>query len=309
MPAKEKQRPADAIVDAAFEAIMTRTLKRLLDSKLAVALVVIVPTPAWVAPLQAHWKRRLGDRWHIYARDGSVRSEHKSSIGNSAVSGSLADGRPVVGIAASPDILPSTLISSADLTVNMRAPNGKVLRKAIENHLGRGIAKDLPPGLGTGLDIHDLTAAFRARSTARQIVDRIERATERRIGSRNEDHLPSLETAFEYGDARLWAMDLAQDVVAYRSGLNFKLVTRAVVLHGETGTGKTQFARMVAKHLGLPFLSFSIADLFAQSEGALGDVVQATNSMFERFASAILPETPVHRVNHAALAIRSDPLL
>jgi cell division protease FtsH len=285
--AQEKQRPADAIVDAAFEGIMTPSLKRLLDGKAAVALVVIVPTAAWVVPLQAYWKRRLGDRWHIYARDGSVRSEQKSSIGNSAVSGSLADGRPVVGIAASPDILPSTLISSADLTVNMRAPNGKILRKAIENHLGRGIANDLPPGLGTGLDIHDLTAAFRARSTARQIIDRIERATERRIGSRDEDRLPSLETAFEYGDARLWAMDLARDMADYRaSRLKWSQVSRAVILHGETGTGKTQLAKMVSRHLGLEFLAFSIADLFAKSEGALGDVVQATNAMFERIASA-----------------------
>jgi cell division protease FtsH len=128
MPATEKQRPADAM-DAAFEAIMTPTLKRLLDGKAAVALVVIVPKAAWVMPLQAYWKQRFGDRWHIYALDGSVRLEHKSSIGNSAVSGSLADGRPVVGIAASPDILRSTLISSAGHTVTVPAPNGPVLRK------------------------------------------------------------------------------------------------------------------------------------------------------------------------------------
>jgi cell division protease FtsH len=287
MPAQEKQRPADAIVDAAFEGILTPTLKRLLDGKAAVALVVIVPTPAWVVPLQAYWKRRLGDRWHIYARDGSVRLEHKSSIGNSAVSGSLADGRPVVGIAASPDILPSTLISSADHTVNVPAPNGPVLRKAIENYLGRGIVKDVPAWLGTGLDLHDLTAAFRARSTARQIVNRIARATERRIGSEGDDRLPSLDKAFEYGDARLWAMDLARDMADYRANrLSWSQASRAVVLHGETGTGKTLFGKMVANHLGLEFLPFSIADLFAQSEGALGDVVQATNSMFARAASA-----------------------
>jgi cell division protease FtsH len=286
MPAREMQRPADTIVNAAFDAIMTPVLKRLLDSKSAVALVVIVPTPAWVAPLQAFWKRGLGDRWHVFARDGSVRLEHKSSIGNSAVSNLLADGRSVVGIAASPDILPSALISSADHTITMPAPTSAILQKAIESYLGRGIAKELPAGIGTGLDIHDLTAAFRPSSTARQITDRIVRATQLRIGSRDDDRLPALETAFEYGDARLWAMDLAKDMIAYRSGLDFRLISRAVMLYGETGTGKTQFARMVAKHLGLPFLSFSIADLFGRSDGALGDVVQATNSMFDRFASA-----------------------
>ena len=67
-------------MDAAFEAIMTPTLKRLLDGKAAVALVVIVPAAAWVAPFQEYWKRRLGDRWHIYARDGSVRLEHRARL-------------------------------------------------------------------------------------------------------------------------------------------------------------------------------------------------------------------------------------
>jgi cell division protease FtsH len=286
MPAREKQKPADAIVEAAFEKIMTPTLKRRLDAKTAVAVVVIVPTPAWVAPLQAYWKQRFGDRWHIYARDGSVRSEHKSSIGNSAVSGSLADGRPVVGIAASPDILPSALISSADHTINMPAPTGAILQKAIESHLGRGIAKHLPAGIGTGLDINDLTAAFRPSSTARQITNRIARATQQRIGSYDNDRLPALETAFEYGDARLWAIDLARDMADYRAKtLKWSQVSRAVILHGETGTGKTLLAKMVSRHLGLEFLAFSIADLFAK-EGTLGDVVQATNAMFERCASA-----------------------
>jgi cell division protease FtsH len=284
---EKKRRPADAIVDAAFEAIMTPTLKRLLDGKAAVALVVMVPTAAWVSPFNSYWKRRFGDRWYVVARDGLLRSDHKSSIGNSAVAGVLADGKSVVGIAATPDVLPSALITSADHTVTVPAPNGDILRKAIESHLGRGIAKEVDPLFGAGLDINDLTAAFRPGSTVRRIFDRIARATERRNGSAGDDRLPPVETAFEYGDARLWAMDLTRDMADYRAGrLGWSQVSRAVVLHGETGTGKTLFAKMVAKHLGLPFLAFSIADLFAQSEGALGDVVQATNSMFAWAASA-----------------------
>jgi hypothetical protein len=109
----------------------------------------------------------------------------------------------VVGIAATPDVLPSALITSADHATTVPAPNGNFLQEAIESHLGRGIAKEVHPLFSEGLDIHDQTAALCPRSTSRQIVVPIARATERRAGSEGDDRLPSLETAFEHGVARL----------------------------------------------------------------------------------------------------------
>ncbi|WP_426434094.1 AAA family ATPase [Bradyrhizobium genosp. P] len=275
-------------MNAAFEEILTPPLRRALDGKAAIALVLIAPTAAWVASLQAYWKQRFGDRWHIFARDGSLRFEHKSSVGNSTVSSLLAEGRPVIGIAASPDILPTALTTSADHTVRLPAPNAAVLRRALESHLGKNVPTELPPAIGIGLDFHDLIAAFRPGSTSRQIINRIARATERLIEPDGGERLPSMQTAFEYGAARLWAMDLAQDVADYRAGRlsSWTQLSRALVVFGETGTGKTTFAKMVAKYLNLPIFIFSIADLFGNSDGALGGVVQATNSVFARAASA-----------------------
>jgi hypothetical protein len=278
MPAADKRSSTDAIVHVAFEQALTPALNRSLSGKVALAVVVVVPTAAWVAPSERFWKRRFGDGWHILARDGARRSEHKSTVGNPTVSGVLAEGRSVVGIATSIDVLPSTLTASVDYTMHLRTPTGRTLRLVIEKHVGRAVAVDVPALVGTGLDIDDLAAAFRPKSTSRQIVYRLERATKRRIGSEGDDRLPSLETAIEYGAARQWALDLAIDL---KSRCSFDQVSRAVVVYGESGTGKTTFGKLVAKLLGLPLLAFSIADLFARSDGALGGVVQATNAMFE----------------------------
>lgn len=158
------------------------------------------------------WKRRFGDRWHVVARDGGNRAEHKSTLGNSVIAKALAEGRPVVGIATSTSMLPSTLIASVDQTINLATPTGGTLKKVVERQLGRAVAFPVPSLVGIGLDIDDLAATFRPGSTSRQIVSRVERATTRKIGSDDDDRLPSLETAFEFGATRSWALDLAQDL-------------------------------------------------------------------------------------------------
>jgi len=279
----EKKSPSEAIVHVAFEAALTPAIRRALSGKASVAVVVIVPAAAWVGHCKHFWHGRFGDRWYVLDRDGANRSEHKATIGNSRVSEALAAGKSIVGIATSMDILPSTLVASADHTMHLTVPTGGALRQVLNAHLGRPIAEDVPALVGTGLDLDDLTAAFRPKSTSRQIVARIERATRRRIGSENDDRLGSLDSATEYGLARRWALELAKDL---EDGC-VSQASRSLVVYGETGTGKTRFANLVAKHLGLPLISFSIADLFGgTSDGALGGVIQATNAIFDRVFTA-----------------------
>ncbi len=251
------------------------------------AVVLLAPSPAWVGALQSYFEKRLDKRWHVIARDGTSRLEHKASAGNAGVALALNAGRPVLGIAPAVDVLPATLVTAADINLRVAAPNSKILRNAIDAVFGRSVAVRIPSRVGAGLDLPDLVAAFRPRSSPQQIVDRITRAAARQLGSDHDFPLPLLETAVEYGEARQWALALAEDMSAYRAGqIKWSDVSRGVILHGESGTGKSLFARMVAAHVGLPLIAFSIADLFADNAGDLGAVVNATNAMFSRAAAA-----------------------
>ncbi|MBF5067093.1 AAA family ATPase, partial [Salmonella enterica subsp. enterica serovar Istanbul] len=59
-------------------------------------------------------------------------------------------------------------------------------------------------------------------------------------------------------------LDLATDL---KDRVPFSQLSRSVVLFGETGTGKTTLAKLVAKHMNRPLLAYSVADLFARSDG------------------------------------------
>lgn len=52
MPLNDKRSPTDAILDIAFEEALTPALKRSLSGKTGLAIIVVVPTAAWVAPCQ-----------------------------------------------------------------------------------------------------------------------------------------------------------------------------------------------------------------------------------------------------------------
>jgi hypothetical protein len=285
--AKPQLSVAEIILDASLQAAGLSAIRQHLAEDAAVAVVLLAPSAAWVGPLESYFTQHFEAPWYVITRDGTSRHGHKSSSGNSDVAHALTGGRPVLGIAPSVEYLPSALVAAADFTLTVSTPNADTLRNVLGAYFEKPAAVEVPLRLGAGLDFADFVAAFRPQSSPQQIVDRLARATSRQIGSDDQQSLPLLDTAVEYGEARTWALDLARDISDLRNGLiEWCDISRGVVLHGETGTGKTLFARMVAAHAGLPLIAFSIADLFSKNEGDLGAVVNATNAIFARAAAA-----------------------
>jgi cell division protease FtsH len=274
------------IVRAAFEAAVTEDLRTLLTNGKSLAVVVVVPTPAWVGPAAAYAKSAFGDRWSMQTRDGSDRKQN-ASTGSGEVARDLSGGMCVMGIAADAGLLPSALTAAADVTIRVAAPDGAVLGRAITRFARRSPGR-LPGGIAAGVDLYEIVAAFRPGTGARDIVRRLEAAG--RTGLGPVDRVPLLETAVEYGPARLWGLDLARDIAAFRAGtIAWRDVDRGVCLHSAPGMGKTLFARVLAKACGVPLVSTSVGAWFADGPGNLDSVVKQQRAAYAKASALASP--------------------
>jgi cell division protease FtsH len=286
-----KDRPTGkrALIEAAFLAAVTHSQRRLILRRTRpLVLVVRVPSTSWVKPVESYIGSYLGGDWQTYARDGSNRTRDKSSNGSNDVTNDIMQGRPVAGIAANIEILPTTLTASADIVVRIPLPNGSIISDAVRRFTGRRPCVLVDDSIIAGLDFNDIVAAFRPKSSGTEIIRRLKGASEERRGSsRFSEDVPQLATAVEYGAAREWGMALAQDIADYRAGLiPWSAIDRGVVIHSEPGLGKSLFAR--ARECYLPLVKSSVGELFATSAGDLGAVIKAERDVFAR-ASALAP--------------------
>jgi cell division protease FtsH len=298
-----------AVVGAAFDAAVSKKVRRRLSHPRALAVVVLVPTSAWVAPTTVYFRAMFGEGWTRCVRDGSNRSVHKSSVGSDEVALDLSRGRCVVGLAADVGVLPAALVMSADITIRLTVPTGPVLRKAITRFARRspGI---LPDGHAPGLDLNEIVAAFRPGSGPQSIARRLAVAAAVMKGETPDEVLPDLANAVEYGKAQLWGLGLARDITDYRTGkIAWSDLPRGICLHGEPGTGKSLYARILSRACSLPLVSTSVADWFTRNQGYLNEVINAMRAVFAKAAAlapCILMLDEIDSVpNRATLAARN----
>lgn len=95
-----------------------------------------------------------------------------------------------------------------------------------------------------------------------------------------------LEDAQGYGQARTWGMELAQDLSDYALGrIDWTEVDRrGLLLSGDPGTGKTQYAKLLARQAEVPLIESSVSAW--QSAGHLGNTLKAIDKTFARAISA-----------------------
>ena len=274
----------DALVLAAYETSVPAQLRRRLKNASGLAVVVTVPDSSWV--------RRVADllsgivHTTLFDRDGSSARNHGPSIGNDEVAAALAEGLNVTGVSHDPRLLPELLVASADIRLTIKQPDTATLARVMRHCLRGRVPKDLPDGLGAGLDFRELVASLRPTASPTAAIARLQ-AARARTSATADASLPSLDDALFYGEARDWGLALARDVADARQGLiAWKEVDRAAVLYGPPGTGKTWLARMIANACGLPIIESSIAELFATSSGYLDGVIKAQRALFAKAAAA-----------------------
>lgn len=278
--------PRETLVSAALTAALTPTVRDALRSSSSQALLISVPSVAWILPVKALFAQRpFGRKWTCIARDGSDRRGHQPSVGNAEVATALAAGASVIGIAVAPEqVLPSTLIGAADFRLRLKfGPN--VVEETIRKIYGSTTQigeRDL-----IGLDLEDVVAAMRPGSTERDIKARLSSAAKVHVGQTGADDAPVLETAVEYGAAREWALALARDMRDYRAGnLPWSAVDRGAVFFSAPGMGKSVLARSIAQACESTLIVGSVGELFASSSGYLDGVIKAQRELFAKAIAA-----------------------
>ena len=123
-------------------------------------------------------------------------------------------------------------------------------------------------------------AAGSIRRLARITQSRAKR-TDRGVSASSED-TPALDDLAGYGTAKNEGLAIADDLRAYHAGtIGWSSVARGLVLAGPPGTGKSLYARALAKSAGVPLIHGSFAAWQASGTGHLGDMLAAMRKCFE----------------------------
>lgn len=286
-PAQARRPSAtEALARTAFEAAVDAKLRRRLMHGQALAVTMVVASADWVSPIAAYVRGRFGTRWRLHALTAPLRRLFLSDTVKE-ISEDLSEGRCVMCIAADESFIPENFARAADIAIRIPAPTAETVRRAI-----RLFTKTSPGDIAAqtvaGLGFHDLVGALRPGTGPRSIARRLETAAA--SPSSVDARVPRLETAVEYGAARVWGLNLARDIADFRAGrIAWRDVDRGICLHSPPGMGKSLFAQVLAKACGVPLVTTSVGAWFANSSGDLGAVIKEARAAFAQARTLALP--------------------
>ncbi|MEE4013423.1 AAA family ATPase [Roseibium sp. FZY0029] len=226
--------------------------------------------------------RTTAPEFHYFIEDGGrERYRRNKPFEEFSLGKSITENQRLIAIGTPKHPLSEAFRTIAEAIVVVR-PEQRHLQAAIkiarDFHLSDEIASELITSNISNLSIafrgnRPLDAALRiinalgkAEQTAQPIVD-------------VEGNAPSLDDIAGYGEAKSWGLELAQDLRDWKNGaLQWSDVDRGVLLLGAPGTGKTVFARSLAKSCDAHFVECSLTK--NQALGHLGDMLKGLSKAF-----------------------------
>lgn len=266
------------------EALSRRDYARLLTGG-PLAVVAIVPSASWIGPIRDELQKRT--HWgHVVAPTVRKKLSALDTDEGKACANVLSGGGRVLGVANAVANLPPALLASADLTITVRPPSDRALRRLIRWMTGQP-ARNLPVGAALGLDLDVICAAIREGSGAADCVRRLAAAARAvSVVDASLADVPHVRDLHGYGAVGDWARRLVSDVEKWRAAGSdpaaFAKLDRNVAIGGPPGTGKTTLARSVAKSAGLPLIVTSIGQLFSTTSGYLDAIIKGFDEAVSR---------------------------
>ncbi|MGI3904012.1 MAG: AAA family ATPase [Janthinobacterium lividum] len=276
---------AAALTAAVLHACTTPAQRRRIWGSKSTALVIRVPSAAWVTPVMDLLRARCS--WDPIVDGTSPPTRRSADLAHMA-SSALSRGGRVLGVSQDPDrYLPAALVAAADIRLDIGQPTNDVIARTIAAVCKGRPPRSMPTDVAAGLDYSDIVGALRRGSTPAQCVARLVAAADARtLRDPAVADAPSLDDLHGYGPAMDWCKDVLDDLNTWKLGqAPFPSASR-VVLAGPPGTGKTTLARALAKSGGLPLIATSVAQWFADGPGHLDSVIKAINSVWDQARAA-----------------------
>lgn len=215
----------------------------------------------------------------IFARRGEEKSRKAAKGGNAEFAAAVQRRCAIIGIATEPDrLLPPHLARMAEHRIVLGRLDGPAIAAVIEAVTGRhpGAVDDHLTKITT---LEALNIAVRADLGAGRSLARLRHLVGR--DDRDAEPGPLLSQMHGLGAAKPWGLALVHDLSEYAAGqLSWAEVDKGCLLTGAPGTGKTSFARALAREANVHFIATSYAQWQAHREGHLGHVTQAIRKAF-----------------------------
>ena len=244
---------------------------------------------------------KRGARRNVVAIAGS---RYASDSHDQAISEASKGQLPLMVVSELKSGIPKSLAAAADLQLTCPSLNSELVRHVIEAVTGEVCGASFEEADFSLIGLDDLDLAVGQGNSAAEAAERVAAIAQDRIPAadrtRRSDSIakarsgrsvlgssaPEIAAAKEVHDMSgypealyHWTSDLKSDLDLWKTGsLGWEAIGASLLLSGPPGTGKTAFARSLAKTLGVSLLETSVSAWLQPSH--LGAVLKAMQASF-----------------------------